>query len=56
MLLNWSGAKEELGKKGPGILCLSGTSLAPKICALSYCEKTGCHSVWKTGRENLYEI
>ena len=30
MLLNWSGAKEELGKKGPGILCLSGTSLAPK--------------------------
>lgn len=30
MLLNWSEAKEELGKKGPAILCLSGTSLAPK--------------------------
>lgn len=30
MLLNWSDAKAELGKKGPAVLCLSGTSLAPK--------------------------
>lgn len=30
LLLDWSNAKEGLGLKGPALLCLSGTSLAPK--------------------------